>query len=973
MASNLAEQLRSMTIKDGPEEGSEITLRPTFYIGLGTFGCSVIDELKGQIAKVAPEYLEGFAFLGIDTHRTPPGKNLGENDYLALSVGVDPNVIARENPEYLEWYLKLTEPWKAKRIRGGADKVKAVGRLALRTPATFNNFTAKLRAANDRLEQYRKHFDQGVPIKVYVISTLAGGTGAGCLLDVLFVVGKFFREAAGADFNYQAILVTPDVLQGEANDSDIPDFCSNTYATLKEVHNFLTSGVESIEKYDNAIFSQVRLSNVLLPNTFHLIGDKNETGSAIVSRIEGLSEIVVAYLLSEVYTPLQVKGGQPRVQDLENSHLEDLGNGGMPRAFSSFGVVRAGFPADIVESLVTLNLIRAVLTKELRSLANIPLAVDNWLNINKAKESGADDLQGQILDEVGRGKLKVSLDAKGTVLQKPIQWADLKKRCQNYRDSMRGQYRQDKKPLVDKGGKDVGERLLGSLQSSFDEAVRQRTVTEAVDFILSMQSVLEEHQKALKDEITSARTSLAKREAEVNGTIGAVDAAKDGWWKRENRVGEELSDFDARLEKLLENDADLWVKENSDEAYATLVEKCRKLIATWSPVLIALQGYANRVGSFVTGMEIRLDHLSDIGKRDFGNRFSLVNADMAKKIYSELYGGEEASILARIRQSMLDGGMFKETGIPPEEWVSKAGNYVTEKEVTPRFRKIDFLWIMNRFYKGDDAIRKLFATLNRLSSPLFCVNPNRSEPSYAAHWIIGVHPSLRKEFTDRYERYLSSTGQGKSFAYFGSPHEVILYQLKLGYTVHSFRELDNYEARYKMSLSQFSNSKSRGVTARPIHSWVDAETWDELIPRGQEAESGKWFILGRAFNYLFPTEGKQPGDQNNVAFLFQRGNYYYMEVKEGQKPITLGKSLEEAAAVFGDRADYQELLRKKIGHKIKELGVSTVREKIEKEYIPILEEERGKAASNPDRESILLNLQRYLKRYIETALRTSAV
>lgn len=173
--------------------------------------------------------------------------------------------------------------------------------------------------------------------------------------------------------------------------------------------------------------------------------------------------------------------------------------------------------------------------------------------------------------------------------------------------------------------------------------------------------------------------------------------------------------------------------------------------------------------------------------------------------------------------------------------------------------------------------------------------------------------------------------------------------------------------------------KAEKKPIRPIHSWPEAEEWNDLIPSREAEEAGKWFILGRAFSNLFPTPGApSPGDRKNTAFLYARGSNYYLEIPGDKRPQLVGKGLAVAYRNFGERTDWQQFLQKKVEAKIAEVGEQVLRDRIEREYFPLLNGEIEKAGANPDlqeqqRADILRKLKRALETFLREDLRTSRV
>ncbi len=979
--------LRSQDVQTGDQARRVASLRPILYVGLGGLGCTVVRRLKKEVEKLVPEHINGFAFLGMDTYPQPLQDALTLNEYVPLSIGVDPNEASRTQPHYLGWYRELVGSYRARNIQTGADRTRVVGRLAFRNDATFQDFLGKLSLAADKLNTFRKDFAVGIPLKVYIISTLAGGTGSGCLLDVLFVTGKFFRDVVGADFPYQGILVTPDVLSGEVPTGRIPELFANTYATLKEIHTFFASDPKIVLDYDEGRFQRLRLESVLLPDPLHLIGNKNEAGTAVAGKIEELSDIIVSYLLSEVQTPMEDQSGQPKVQDKENTYFDAGGRDDMPRAFSSFGVVRTGFPADVIENLFSLRLIQATLSEELRESTDFFHHISTWLDSHNLKESGEDQLQDRIKNETGRDYLVASVDARGNILQPGYKYDKLVGKCKQYQKEMEKALENDKQKMIDEKGKPIITGLVSSVQEAFDSLLRQKSLGEATLFLQKLEEALKCHREALKQEITECRGGLIKLEKEVELSIQGVEGAIAGFWGRKRRVADAISDFEARLESSLNQRIDFWIKEKGDEIYAKLLEKCKALKDEYKIVLDALKGRLKLVEANIIRENLMLDQMADIGKRGPGNRFSLIDSKRAGDLYKELVEPDNSAAIGRIRGQWLDGGQIQDTKSNFEQWLGSVSPNILTSEITPKLATLNFTSVFERFYRDDTSKKRIFQDLQNLSSPLLWLDPNRKESNYDSYWIIAAHPKLKTEFINKYEAYLP--GQGRIYAYFDSPHEIILYQLKFGYTVHSHRGLKAYEADYDRLHEKYRKGKAEKKPVKPIHCWSEAEEWDDLVPSREAEEAGKWFILGRAFNYLFPLAGSSsPNDRKNVSFLYARGSNYYLQISDDSKPELLGKGLAAAFHNFSERTDWQQVLQRRIENKIMEVGSERILELIgrpegqDKEpatgYFMVVREEIQTAEKNPDpqereRAGILRKLQSALEKYIREELRTSKI
>ena len=952
------------------------SLRPTLYVGLGGFGCTVLRRLKTQVSTLVPGQASGFSFLGMDTHPHDQKGVLTLNEYVPLSIGVDPNKVSRAHPRALGWFTELTASYRAKSIQGGADKVKAVGRVALRNPATFQRVVGAIERAADDLAQFRDNFQLGAQPKVYVVSTLAGGTGAGCLLDVLFIVGKYFRDACGADFPYQAILVTPDVLLNEAPRISMPDFYANTYATLKELHHFCAEGAASVISYDDASFASLTVNRTLLPDPLHLIAEKNESGTAVATKIEELADIVVSYLLSEIQTPMEDQGGQPKVQDRENGAANTQGDFGAPRLFSSFGVVRTGLPIDAVERLFALRLIHATLEAELQQPGSAFEDAGTWLDEHKAKEAGTDQLQESVREKVGRDELEIAVDARGALIHVGIALDKLGEAAAQLQRTLEDGLEQTKKPRVLAA---VGQRcdeLEADLRAMFGTLLRDRTVGAADAFIRRLADAVKVHQGALAKEAKDAKKAADTLKVEVDLARQGIVSATQHFFGRKKRLPLAVDDYGAKLEALLRARIDCWLKDEADSVYVRLLSVCKTLLDQHALVLDTLRGRQVEAESGLTGIKVLLDRMSDINKRGPGNRFSLVNAEQCERLYGDAVRPGEAGAVGQLRRRWLDTGLMMDVSAKPAAWLEQAIGKTVDLVQTP-LKSFTFDAILERFYDDEDKKRRVFASLQQLSSPLFPVHPDLREAEYDDYWIIAVNPGLKDHFLGHYARYLP--GQGRVTAFFESPYEVILYQLKYGYTIASHRGLTQYFSQHRRLQAAYVKGRAEKRQVRPLFGWPEAADWEDLGARAETEEEEmalRWFVAGRAFNYLYPTAGASgPGDSKNRSFVYSRGAKYYLELSKNHKPIAIGNGLAEAVSHFVEHPDWQEAIRTAVTETVSTLGSNTVSERLEKDYIPVLDEEIEKADQGRDdeRATVLRKMRAALTDWIASEFRTVRV
>jgi hypothetical protein len=950
------------------------------YVGLGGVGCSVLRLLKSDVDQLGKSFSRGVAFVGLDTQPPELVDVLAPSEYIPMALGVCPEDAARAQPQFLDWYDDVARGYHVNRINKGADQVKPVGRLAFRYEPTITSFLAVLERAWSRLQRLRDQYSLQELPKVYVISTLAGGTGSGCLLDVLFLVGSFLKSK-NITTAFETVVILPDVLIGEAADAALPRLYANTYATLRELNHFLNlADIErEVVSYNHDQYSKVRLDRLLMPQRVHLVGSRNEDGKEVVATIEELEAMVASYLLSEVRTPRGAGStGGCHVFDYENNAtLNTLDNQGMPRQVASFGLARAGLPDDVVSQMFALRLVSEVLARECacRSEQELNVEVDNWLQVRRLKEAGVDQLQQLIENTAGGEKLRVAFDVGGKL--QGVKNELLVPACTKLLEDIEKTVKDAKLKLIHSSGSDIAERALRDIAVTTGGLAEQRSVGEAVSFLRKLGGLLSVHQGSLKQEITEARNGIERQNTQLDLSIKAIGlAVQSHWWEKKRRIRETTSEFGTRLQKLMADRIRLWVKEQADAVYARLLEEHQRLMNEWFPVWEAMQGRARSAGEDMARVGARLDNLADIEQRGSGNRFSLVDAARAWTIFEETMAPDLAGATKRVRERWWSAGALKDSQHEYTEWLSGALPPVEEKEVRPKLAGLSFTTLLDRFYGDRAKRRKLFAYLRSFSSPMFWADPNRKPGRWDEYWVVACHPGIQPGVEAALGPLLQADSKGVAYALFDSNYEIILYQLKGFYAIHHYQGLPTYRSHHDMLDQEWKETSAKGQQGKPLHAWK-AWNWPGPEPSEGEDESRMWFILGRAFSYLYPTPGAAPDDDANHAFIYARGSTYFLDVRPDEEGVVLGRSLVAAVRKFETRLDWQDVVRTGVMRCIADTGRPEVRRRLEQDYLPILEKEIGPDRKYDRAQKELKEergkLKTALRKFIEQELTTSRI
>ena len=917
------------------------SFRRTIYIGLGGFGSSVIRRLKKEFSILPDDVLNGFAFLALDTHPQPMTDVLTPNEYVPLSIGVDPSDVVKNTfPEIFTWYRKLAGKWIARKITDGAGKVKLLGRFSLMFPPTHNSFWNKLNSAFNKVNTDHPHFSTTQPPQIYIITSLAGGTGAGCLIDVIATVNHLLTTKTSAEFTMQLIIATPEALEGIAPSVDYPDFYANTYATLKEIFHFILGNSERV-RYGVSEIENTDINQGTMPKPIWLITGLNENGISRVSGFDNLANLVASYLTSEVMSPLESEGGQPNVLVNENPIYDNFDDKGMPKWFSSFGIIRTGMPRAETSALFAMKLLDKALSDELDA-GEMDDMVDMWFSEQNLREAGADDLQAAIRsadpsNQIPEVHLETEVELEG------VKHSELAKECRKLlKDKFKNVIKTKFTEHITRHSNIISDNISSDLSSNINQLYENQSIGKVISFLRKLEEKIKINKQALTEETNDAKKIFSELEEEVIRQISNVEAAAQSWFIfASGKIKTAISALDTAMEMYFRKQVDIWIMEAGLNIYDNLLSEVSSQISKWSNVMDLLTTRAAAVRQNINHLKVELNEMSDEKRSEQKNWYSLIDEMRANEIYDEYFGESEDGIAQRIRTMWRNKGLLTNTTLSDEEWIQKAVED-TRQDINEKLNALNFSKIVEKFYPEDIDRKKLFDRLSFLSSPQFPVNRSREQGGYTLYLLVAAHPSIRNSVVADVRKYIHCDGLGE--AYYYDQLEITLFTVKHGYTLHSLKRIDSYQPYYDRLIQNYQEKVAKRQSVRPVHCWLNAEEWDEPIPTTEDEEIFKNFILGRAFSYLYPTatrEDGKPDEKRNRAFIYNRGNNYF--IYDDQRQIKIGVGLKKAVENFAQNPEFAETIRRQIDEKISVEGSAEIGRRISEEYLPIVIEEKEKA------------------------------
>lgn len=301
--------------------GELIRIRPTLIIGLGGTGGDVILRIRKRFFEKYGSLTEFpiVAYLWFDTDNSEKHIlakemqsfiNMADSEKRMVTIA-DTSVITQHlkepGNEHIDkwWYPGLNDLGQ---MSDGAGQIRPYSRLAFfHHYKKHQNLRDAIQGAGDRirdpLTQQRMmespilkqlglltqvEFNQ--PTNVYIICSIAGGTGSGMFLDVGFAVKDIFR---GKNVTTTAYLVLPDHFGPVTNDR----MRANAYAALKEL-NYYSYGVPNFEaEWENGFPVQVPTPPF---NYCYVFDNQNAAGQVTGARAES-QELVFELLADNIF------------------------------------------------------------------------------------------------------------------------------------------------------------------------------------------------------------------------------------------------------------------------------------------------------------------------------------------------------------------------------------------------------------------------------------------------------------------------------------------------------------------------------------------------------------------------------------------------------------------------------------------------------------------------------------------------
>lgn len=303
------------------EEPGQGQYVPTLVVGLGGSGIKTLRYLKSNLMRHQVRSVE---LLGIDSDASENSKwphlpALDETELVVLDQGVATSALARaaagaDGERHVLGYLPARhdelgdihgEVRKKIAAQMGAGQFRRAGRLLFQANVNGGkNLTAKvggirqrLQGLAQRIQEEQKGYRVAPGAKIFVVTSLSGGTGAGSVLDCIALLRHMFSGD-------QDVITLFSFLPGPLLDRDLrnpyqerPVTRGNCVALLRELQAFDQG---DLSKYQFQFDRQSKAGPFqIFVNDHYLIGDHLNDGTAANSYMElthALAQFLYAFV-----------------------------------------------------------------------------------------------------------------------------------------------------------------------------------------------------------------------------------------------------------------------------------------------------------------------------------------------------------------------------------------------------------------------------------------------------------------------------------------------------------------------------------------------------------------------------------------------------------------------------------------------------------------------------------------------------
>jgi len=303
---------------------------------------------------------------------SPPGKTM-HTVFADIASGRSSAYMYWLEKEKLDRILGPSE----RDIRGGAQQRRPLGRVAL-----FLRWMSIYESIVDGIDRMYGKLEEELPVDavdiekgkrhIFIVSSVAGGTGSGFLVDIANLVRHAIRSNTDwQSVDVSAIIVLPDAFRAYAPKMDDPtNLKPNSYAVLRELDRFIRTHRAALPymiRYDDDLRSITwstaqPLDHVYLVDTVSRSASQDSDPSG--DPMQGVFPVIADFIMTHVDGSLGNSLATLRANAGQHYDKEEGWQ------YSSFNVMSYIFPVDDVIKSFSYRFLQEMLTRQFLPIAD---------------------------------------------------------------------------------------------------------------------------------------------------------------------------------------------------------------------------------------------------------------------------------------------------------------------------------------------------------------------------------------------------------------------------------------------------------------------------------------------------------------------------------------------------------------------------------------------------------------------------
>lgn len=353
-------------------------------IGIGGTGSNAVETFHKKFVEFGNQTDNKVTALVFDTDAGDLKKITSARTVVMADTASVGTIVDRIGRQYLEkWFPCDAKDVRAQEMVRGASQWRKKSYLAflnlMNKPAARQTFISAL----EEMVQ-----DPGASCEVYVIASVAGGTGSGSFIPIALYAKRYLRKNLGKDPIVNAMIALPDIYAESQTPENKVKVYSNAYAILRELNaiNLVSRNYNAGLTAKKKAPVKFRIGHPDEPNVGVLFDASDKrfwTPEAapfsqvfLLDRIPGLNSVSAhdMVLANSLYTILCTEIGAAFDSEFSNHELVRSQNNGSNAIYAGISTSQVRFPKETVLDYLALK-------KTLESCNG------EWLTLHKAVEN----------------------------------------------------------------------------------------------------------------------------------------------------------------------------------------------------------------------------------------------------------------------------------------------------------------------------------------------------------------------------------------------------------------------------------------------------------------------------------------------------------------------------------------------------------------------------------------------------------